>query len=201
MPDWEHTTWIRVTLFFSFLLVNSLKSYIRVDLWWWMYEVGSGISFQWVGCGWMMGCWRGERLSFYSKIWGIFAGGNSNWGIYAGGILNHVFWLVRIWSWTIYSDWSELNHSPWLVRTWWVEICELNRELWLVRTWWLKISELNRELWLVRTWWLKIYELNHVLWLVRTWGLKNVSWTMSCDWSELDEWILQADWPRLIMYL
>ena len=118
--------------------------------------VGSGISCQWMGwCGWMMGCWRGERLFFYSKIWGIFAGGDSNWGIYAGGSLNHVFWLVRIW---------RLNHVSWLVRA---ESCTLIGQNMMTEICWTEPwAGIGQDLMTENC------ELNHELWLVRTWGLK-----------------------------
>ena len=85
------------------------------------------------------------------------------------------FMLVGVW--TMSSDWS--GYEGWTMYPDW---SELNHAFWLVRTWWLKISELNRELWLVRTLW-----------------LKTVSWTVSCDWSELEDWkyvswTMSCDW-------
>ena len=99
--------------------------------------------------------------------------------------------FVLVGVWTMSSDWS--GYEGWTMYPDWSELTDA---LWLVRVWWLKICELNRELWLVR---------------IEDW--KYVSRTMSCDWSELDGWILKADWSQphgwklnpdwliLIMYL
>ena len=156
-----------------------------MDLWWWINEVGSGISCQWVGCGWMMGCWRGERLSFYSKIWGIFAGGNSNWGICAGGSLNHVFWLVRIW---------RLNHVSWLVRA---ESCTLiGQNMMTENVWTEPWIVIGQNLMTENKWaepWLVIGQN------LMTENMGAEPWVLIGQ--NFAEWILQADWPRLIMYL
>ena len=185
MPDWEHTTWIRVTLFFSFLLVTSLKSNIRVDLWWWMYGVGSGISCQWwdVAGWWDVG---GERGSPFIVKYEAFL---------LVGTPTEAFVLVGVWTmssdwsgyegWTMYPDWSELNHALWLVRTWWLK--NVWTEPWIVIGQNLMTENKWAEPWLVIGQNLMTENMGAEPWVLIG--------------QNFAEWILQADWPRLIMYL
>ena len=144
-------------------------------LWMSEWEVGSPAS----GCGWMMGCWRGERLSFYSKIWGIFAGGNSYWGIYAGWSLNHVFWLVRIW---------RLNHVSWLVRA---ESCTLIGQNMITGNKWA-------EPWVVIG---QNLRTENMSWAMSCDWSDLDEWILQADWPQPHGWKLNPDWLILIMYL
>jgi hypothetical protein len=71
---------------------------------------------------------------------------------------------------------GELNHAPWLVGTW----C-LNHASWLVRA----------ESWVL---------IGQELMVNSEWNW--VNWTVTCDWSELDDWIpqvgrLEAEYHKL----
>ena len=175
MPDWEHTTLDKVKSFLSLLLTNIRGIYD--DGWWWW--VVSGISCLWVvwgGC--MMGFWWGEIPSFYSKIWGIFAGVNFN-------IRHFCWWKFEPWlligyeSWTMYSDFSELNPAPW----WAIE--------------WL----LKYVIWIMTCDWSELDDWKTVSWTVSCGWSQPDEWILKADWSQPHGWKLNPDWLILTMYL
>ena len=154
------------------------------------------------GCGefwrmwWMSGDWdggcrqvfpgrmmleRGEKPSFYSKIRGNFVSPKCgiwttswpvNWTMICDWLVIDAEFSLIVPNWAVSCDWSELD--GWVL----LDCSKLSRVLWLVRTWWLNSS------WLFQT--EPCLVIGQELIVKSEWNW--VSWTVACDWSELDDW-------------